>query len=41
MYLNGEKIVDNDGCHGERERSSGKQFLSAGAHYLVVDTRVD
>ncbi|CAE7845121.1 rsgI3, partial [Symbiodinium necroappetens] len=37
MYLNGEKIVDNDDCHGERERGSGDKFLKPGAHEIVVD----
>jgi len=37
MYLNGEKIVDNNGCHGEQERGSGDKFLKPGAHEIVVD----
>ncbi|CAE7399931.1 unnamed protein product, partial [Symbiodinium sp. KB8] len=37
LYLNGEKIVDNDGCHGRRERSSSSKLLSSGAHELIVD----
>ncbi|CAE7754136.1 unnamed protein product, partial [Symbiodinium pilosum] len=37
MYLNGEKIVDNDGCHGERERHSHHKSLSVGAHHVVLD----
>ncbi|CAE7787575.1 unnamed protein product, partial [Symbiodinium sp. CCMP2456] len=37
MHLNGEKIVDNDDCHGERERGSGDKFLKPGAHEIVVD----
>ncbi|CAE7254099.1 unnamed protein product [Symbiodinium necroappetens] len=37
LYLNGEKIVDNDGCHGQRERSSSSKLLSSGAHELIVD----
>ena len=37
MYLNGEKVVDNNGCHGEQERGSGDKFLKPGAHDIVVD----
>ena len=37
LYLNGEKIVDNDGCHGSRERSSSSKLLSSGTHELIVD----
>ena len=37
LYLNGEKVVDNNGCHGEQERSSESMFLSAGTHHLVVE----
>ena len=37
MYLNGEKVVDNNGCHGEQERGSGDKFLKPGAHEIVVD----
>ena len=36
LYLNGDKVVDNNGCHGERERS-GQKRLKPGAHKLVVD----
>ena len=37
MYLNEEKVVDNDGCHGETEKPSNRKFLPAGVHSLVVD----
>ena len=37
MWLNGEKVVDNNGCHGETERSSTKKKYKAGSHPLVVD----
>eukprot|EP00439_Symbiodinium_sp_Y106_P033651 s2404_g4.t1 len=37
MYLNGEKVVDNNGCHGEQERGSGDKFLKPGAHEIMVD----
>ena len=37
LYLDGEKVVDNDGCHGETEKSSEQKFLPAGSHKLVVD----
>ncbi|CAE7630192.1 rsgI3, partial [Symbiodinium microadriaticum] len=37
LYLNGEKVVDNNGCHGERERSSHRRYLTQGLHHLVVD----
>eukprot|EP00439_Symbiodinium_sp_Y106_P027387 s4769_g3.t1 len=37
LYLNGERIVDNNGCHGEQERSSHDKFLGPGLHRLVVD----
>ena len=37
LYLNGAKVVDNNGCHGEHEKSSGDTFLSAGTHELVVE----
>ena len=37
MYLNGAKVVDNDGCHGETEKHSEEMFLAAGVHSLVVD----
>ena len=37
MYLNGAKVVDNDGCHGEIEKHSNEMFLAAGVHSLVVD----
>ena len=37
MYLNGEKIVDNNGCHGETEKSSQDKFLGPNVHSLVVE----
>ena len=37
MWLNDKQVVDNDGCHGERERGSSKTKYTAGAHKLVVD----
>ena len=37
LHLNGEKLVDNNGCHGETEKSSHEKFLPAGVHSLVVD----
>ncbi|CAE7294515.1 rsgI3 [Symbiodinium microadriaticum] len=37
LYLNGEQVVDNNGCHGEHERSSHHKFLGPGVHRLVVD----
>ena len=37
MYLNGEKIVDNNGCHGSRERGSNDKFLKPGTHDIMVD----
>ena len=37
MYLNGEKVVDNNGCHGETEKSSQETFLAADVHKLVVE----
>ncbi|CAE6914126.1 unnamed protein product [Symbiodinium natans] len=37
MWLNGEKVVDNDGCHGEEEQGSSDKFLLPGAHDLAVD----
>ncbi|CAE7525385.1 unnamed protein product [Symbiodinium natans] len=37
MYLNGHRIVDNNGCHGERERTSGNQWLTQGHHLIGVD----
>ncbi|CAE7843573.1 unnamed protein product, partial [Symbiodinium microadriaticum] len=36
MWLNGEKVVDNDGCHGEIELGSSEKFLLPGAHDLTV-----
>ncbi|CAE7552016.1 unnamed protein product [Symbiodinium natans] len=36
LYLDGEKIVDNNGCHPARERS-GVKFMKPGSHDLVVD----
>ena len=37
LYLDGEKVVDNNGCHGETEKPSHEKFLPAGLHNLVVD----
>ena len=37
MSLNGRQIVDNNGCHGERERTSGNQWLTPGYHLVGVD----
>ena len=37
LYLNGQKLVDNNGCHGELERHSSHKFLSTGAYQLTVD----
>ena len=37
MYLNGQQIVDNNGCHGERERTSSNQWLTPGYHLVQVD----
>ena len=37
MYLNGEKVVENDGCHGELEKGSSDKYLVAGPHEIVVD----
>ena len=37
MYVNGEKVVDNNGCHGETERGGSQKMLKPGAHELVVD----
>ena len=37
LHLNGEKLVDNNGCHGETEKHSHEKFLVAGVHSLVVD----
>ncbi|CAE6937525.1 dlpC [Symbiodinium sp. KB8] len=37
MWLNDKQVVDNDGCHGDRERGSSKAKYTAGAHKLVVD----
>jgi len=36
LYINGEKVVDNDGTHTVQERS-GSVFLSQGLHQIVVD----
>lgn len=35
LYINGMKIVDNDGLHGHRERS-GKIYLTKGFHTINV-----
>ena len=37
MYLNDEKVVDNDDCHGERERGSDQKYLKKGKHKLAVN----
>ena len=37
MYLNDEKVVDNNGCHGETEKSSHQKFLKKGKHKLAVN----
>ncbi|CAE7940333.1 unnamed protein product, partial [Symbiodinium necroappetens] len=37
LYLNGAKVVDNNGCHGEQEKSSEDKYLSAGIYELVVE----
>ena len=37
LYVNGERIVDNNGCHGEEEKSSNSKYLSIGLHHLMVD----
>ncbi|MEK6481261.1 PA14 domain-containing protein [Catalinimonas sp. 4WD22] len=36
LYINGSKVVDNDGTHGPRERS-GSISLSSGYHVIEVD----
>ncbi len=36
LYIDGIKVVDNDGLHGPQERS-GSITLSPGDHYLTVD----
>ena len=36
LYIDGIKVVDNDGLHGANERS-GNIILSSGDHYLTVD----
>ena len=36
LYISGHKVVDNNGCHAESERS-GRRWLNAGRHKLVVD----
>ncbi|CAE7690568.1 unnamed protein product, partial [Symbiodinium sp. CCMP2592] len=36
MYVNGEKVVDNNGCRREQEKGSGDKFLKPGAHEIVV-----
>ncbi|CAE7618246.1 unnamed protein product [Symbiodinium natans] len=37
LYLNGERIVDNNGCHAEQERASHSITLAEGYHDLVVE----
>lgn len=36
MYVNGSLLIDNDGTHGDQEKS-GEVTLSPGYHLLVVD----
>ena len=35
LYIGGEEIVDNDGCHGKQERS-GQVYLTVGKHAIEV-----
>ena len=35
LYLNGER--NNNGCHGEQERSSHHMTMAEGSHHLVVE----
>ena len=37
LYLDGKRIVDNNGCHGPQERASIEQTLSHGGHKLRVE----
>jgi alpha-glucosidase len=36
LYIGDEKVVDNDGCHGDLERS-GDRALAAGRHQITVN----
>ena len=36
LYIGNEKVVDNDGCHGDLERS-GDRALAAGLHPLTIN----
>jgi len=36
LYIGDEKVVDNDGCHGDLERS-GDRALAAGRHPITVN----
>lgn len=36
LYIGDQKVVDNDGCHGDLERS-GDRALTAGAHPFTLD----
>jgi hypothetical protein len=36
LYIDGKLIVDNDGCHGELEKSENAQ-LTEGMHVIRVD----
>jgi hypothetical protein len=36
LYIGGEKVVDNDGCHGDLERS-GDRALAAGRHPITIN----
>ena len=36
LYIGDEKVVDNDGCHGDLERS-GDRALTAGAHPFTLN----
>jgi hypothetical protein len=36
MYVDGQELVNNDGCHGPRAKQAGKS-LSVGAHPLKLD----
>jgi hypothetical protein len=36
LYIGNEKVVDNDGCHGDLERS-GECALAAGRHRFTLD----
>jgi hypothetical protein len=36
LYIGNQKVVDNDGCHGDLERS-GERALAAGPHPITVN----